>query len=100
MKVLIVDDHAVVRRGSRELLAEAFPEAEFEEAETGEHAIGMVEHMTLDLVILDISMPRRGGLDALKEIEARKPAEKRYEIESRSSVTGAFRIWTLSLIHI
>ena len=73
MRVLIVDDHAVVRRGSRELLAEAFPEAEFEEAETGEHAIGMVERMALDLVILDISMPRRGGLDALKEIEARKP---------------------------
>src|SRR6185503_11728123 len=73
MRVLIVDDHPIVGRGSRELLAEAFPEAEFEEAETGEHAIGMVERMPLDLVILDISMPRRGGLDALKEIEARKP---------------------------
>jgi len=73
MRVLIVDDHAIVRRGSRELLAEAFPEAEFEDAETGEDAIGIVERVTLDLVILDISMPRRGGMDALKEIAARKP---------------------------
>jgi two-component system invasion response regulator UvrY len=73
VRFLIVDDHALIRRGSRELLSEAFPEAQFEEAGTGEDALGLVGRLPFDLAILDISMPRRGGLDALKEMHERVP---------------------------
>jgi DNA-binding NarL/FixJ family response regulator len=74
MKALLVDDHAIVRRGIRELLSEAFPDAIFEEAATGEDAVGMVRGSEYDVVILDIGMPRRGGMDALKELQATRPA--------------------------
>jgi DNA-binding NarL/FixJ family response regulator len=73
MKALLVDDHAIVRRGIRELLSEAFPDAVFDEAATGEDAVGMVRGSEYDVVILDIGMPRRGGMDALKELQATRP---------------------------
>jgi two-component system, NarL family, invasion response regulator UvrY len=74
VKILLVDDHAIVRRGTRELLAEEFPRAEFEESATGEEAVARAERASFDLVVLDISMPRGGGMVALKEIVQRKPA--------------------------
>jgi two-component system invasion response regulator UvrY len=73
MKILLVDDHAIVRRGMRELLGEEFEAAEFEEAATGEEAIEIVKRSSFDLVVLDLSMPGRGGLDALKDIRSTSP---------------------------
>lgn len=73
MRVLLADDHAVVRRGIRELLAEAFTDAAFAEVSTAEDALAQVTAHPFDLVVLDISMPRRGGLDALKEIRVEAP---------------------------
>lgn len=73
MRFLVVDDHAVVRRGVRELLAESFPACEVAEAATGEDAVRMVTEGKWDLVVLDIAMPGRGGLDALKELRSRRP---------------------------
>lgn len=73
MKVLLVDDHAIVRRGVRELLAEGFPEAVFSEASTGEEAVDQVRQEVFALVMLDISMPKRGGLEALKQLHAERP---------------------------
>ena len=73
MKVLLVDDHAVVRRGLRNLFADEIAGAECHEAATGEEAVAIVEKQAFDVVVLDISMPRRGGLDALKDLQARQP---------------------------
>jgi len=73
MRVLIVDDHPVVRRGVRELLDDEFPGTLFTELDTGEAAVAHVETDEFDVALLDLSMPGRGGLDALKEIHARKP---------------------------
>jgi DNA-binding NarL/FixJ family response regulator len=73
LRVLLADDHAVVRRGIRELLAEAFTDAAFAEVSTAEDALAQVTAHPFDLVVLDISMPRRGGLDALKEIRVEAP---------------------------
>jgi two-component system invasion response regulator UvrY len=73
MRFLVVDDHAVVRRGVRELLTESFPDCEVVEAATGEGAVSAVAEGSLDLVVLDLTMPGRGGLDALKEIQAHRP---------------------------
>lgn len=92
MKVLIVDDHAVVRRGTRELLSEEFPDAVFAEAANGEDAVALARATAYDLVVLDISMPGRGGMEALKELRehaARTPvlvlsqhAEDQYAIRT------------------
>lgn len=73
MRILLADDHAIVRRGLRELLSEEFPNAHCEEASTGEDAVELFSRHSFDLVVLDISMPRRGGLDALKDLQARRP---------------------------
>jgi len=99
MKVLLVDDHAIVRRGMRELLGEEFEAAEFEEAATGEEALVLVAKASFDLVILDLSMPGRGGLDALKEVRTLHPklpvlvlsqhAEEQYAIRAfRAGAAG------------
>lgn len=71
--MLIVDDHAVVRRGARELLAEAFADVDIAEAATGEQALELVAAASVDLVILDLSMPGKGGLATLKELRASHP---------------------------
>ena len=73
MKILLVDDHGVVRRGVRELLVEEFPDAKFEEAASGEDAVALAAREAFNLVVLDVSMPRRGGIDALKDLQERAP---------------------------
>jgi len=74
MRVLIVDDHAIVRRGLEQILADAYDDIIFGEATNTEDAIRLVDQDEWDVVILDISMPGRSGLDALKEIKRIKPA--------------------------
>jgi two-component system, NarL family, invasion response regulator UvrY len=99
VRVLLVDDHAVVRRGIRDLLAEAYADAVFEEASTGEEAVMLVRKGAFQLVVLDISMPHRGGMDALKDIQAEMPklpvlvlsqhAEEQYAIRAlRAGAAG------------
>ena len=73
MRFLVVDDHAVVRRGVRELLADAFPDCEVVEVATGEDAVRTFEEGTWNLVVLDLEMPGRGGLDALKGMRGHQP---------------------------
>ena len=73
-RFLLVDDHALVRRGLRELLAEEFPEAAFAEAASGPQAIAHIAGPPLTLVVLDLTIPGRDGLDVLKEFHERLPA--------------------------
>lgn len=73
MRILIVDDHELLRRGVKELLAEAIGIVTFGEATSGEEALAAL-NSPWDLVILDLAMPGRGGLDTLKEMHARQPA--------------------------
>jgi len=73
LRILLVDDHAVVRRGLRQILADELPAAEFGEAGGTSEALERVAGADWDVVILDLSMPGRGGLEALKEIRLRKP---------------------------
>jgi two-component system invasion response regulator UvrY len=72
-RVLLVDDHAIVRRGMRTILEDHVPGVAVEEAATGEAALEAITH-PLDAVVLDLSMPGRSGLDLLAEIKHRKPA--------------------------
>lgn len=69
MKILIVDDHAVFRRGIRETLGDAFPKVIFGEAKTAQEALTLISQQDWDVVILDISMPGKSGLDILDDLQ-------------------------------
>jgi two-component system invasion response regulator UvrY len=73
VKILITDDHAVVRQGLKQILAEEFTHAEFGEATNVQEAIDRVWKENWDVVVLDITMPGRSGLEVLKEIKKSRP---------------------------
>lgn len=71
-RLLLVDDHAVVRRGLRALLEDRLAGLEVAEAANGDEALAQVEH-AFDAIVLDLSMPGRNGFDLLGEIKHRAP---------------------------
>ena len=73
-RILLVDDHAVVRRGVRDILTESLGKVTFGEAAKPSEAIEQLQTSDWDVVVLDISLPGRGGLDALREIKRLRPA--------------------------
>jgi two-component system invasion response regulator UvrY len=73
MNILIADDHAVVRRGLRDILSEALPGVNFIEARTGDEVISQLAKSPIGLAVLDINMPGRSGLDVLKDIKLSHP---------------------------
>jgi DNA-binding NarL/FixJ family response regulator len=73
MKVLIVDDHAIVRHGLKQILLERYPGASIAEAENGLDAITRAREHDWDIVVLDISMPGKSGLEVLKELRQIQP---------------------------
>jgi two-component system invasion response regulator UvrY len=73
IRVLIVDDHAIVRRGLRELLSDEFHEAAFGEASNARQALEELRKTKWDLALLDITLPGKNGLDLLKEFKAARP---------------------------
>jgi two-component system, NarL family, invasion response regulator UvrY len=73
LRVLIADDHAVVRRGLKQILSEGFPNIVAGEAHDGADAVDQALSRDWDLVLLDIGMPGRGGIDTLVEIKRVRP---------------------------
>src|SRR4030067_3565687 len=73
MKILIADDHAVVREGLKQILSESPDMVVTAEASTGHEVLEKIGKDDFDLIVLDIAMPGRGGLDILKEIKNKKP---------------------------
>src|SRR5262245_21924057 len=73
MRILITDDHAVVRKGLRQILADEFKKAIFAEAGTAREALDRIRKENWDVVVLDITMPGRSGLEALKEVREARP---------------------------
>jgi len=71
MRILIADDHAVVRQGLKQILAEAFKRASFGEAANSQETLERIWKEHWDMVILDLTMPGRSSLEVLKEIKQR-----------------------------
>lgn len=71
--ILIADDHFFVRKGVRELIATAYPEAVIADASNASEAWDLVMKQEWNVVILDINMPGRGGLDLLRSIKQERP---------------------------
>lgn len=76
IRVLLVDDHVVVRTGFRLLLETAADVQVVGEADSGESCIAKFDALTPDVVVMDLSMPGMGGLEALKRLRARSSGSR------------------------
>ncbi len=74
LRVLICDDHAVVRRGLSQVVAEEFVDVVITEAATGQASIDAVMAKNFDVAIMDLEFPDKPGLDVLKEVKRIRPA--------------------------
>ena len=73
MRILIADDHAVVRRGLKEILADTLPGVDFSEAGNGDEVLSQLAKSSINLLVLDISMPGRSGVDVLRDVKHAYP---------------------------
>ena len=73
MRILIVDDHVVVREGLKRILADEFPKVTFGEAENAAEAMPLLWNGKWDVMLLDISLVGRSGLDVLKQVHKDTP---------------------------
>lgn len=73
IQILIVDDHAILRRGLKEILEREFRDVSIGGAGTAEQALTQLDSEKWDLVILDITMPGRSGVDVLRHLKALRP---------------------------
>ena len=76
IEVLIVDDHKIVREGLKHILDESDNILVKDEASNGDEAFQMIVENNYDLILLDISMPGKSGLEVLREIKSYKPTQK------------------------
>lgn len=74
IRVLIADDHAIVRQGLRQILSDTADLEVAGEAANGVEALQQVRQSHFDVVLMDVSMPDRNGIDALKMIRKEYPA--------------------------
>jgi len=99
IRILVVDDHAIVREGLKQILADVNDMAVRDEAAGGQEALAKIRSGEFDVVLLDISMPGRSGLEILKEIKAERPklpvlilsmhAEEQYAVRTlRAGASG------------
>lgn len=73
-RALIVDDHSVVRRGLRDILGREFGRLQIAEAVDSREAVALLANQIWDLLLLDINMPGRSGLDLLVDAKRLRPA--------------------------
>jgi DNA-binding NarL/FixJ family response regulator len=73
IRILIADDHAIMREGLKQILAACTDMRVEGEADNGYGVLGMVKHREWDVVVLDMSMPGRSGIELIKQIKTEKP---------------------------
>jgi two-component system, NarL family, invasion response regulator UvrY len=99
IRILVVDDHTIVREGLKQILADVNDMSVLDEAGNGQDALAKIRESEFDVVLLDISMPGRSGLEVLKEIKAERPklpvlilsmhAEEQYAVRAlRAGASG------------
>ena len=73
IKILIADDHAIVREGLKQIVAETPDMVVADEATNGQEVLKKIRYKKFDVIVLDISMPGRSGVDTLKHIKCLRP---------------------------
>jgi len=91
IRVLLVDDHAVVRTGFRLLLQAHADTTVVGEADSGENACQRYFELTPDVVVMDLGMPGMGGLEALRRIRAHHPQARVLALSAHDDATHARR---------
>ena len=74
MRILIADDHAIVRKGLKQLILEEYPSAQLAGVKDTEELMFKLVESSWDIVICDLNMPGRSGLDALHQIRQAYPS--------------------------
>ncbi|HEX6181886.1 MAG TPA: response regulator transcription factor [Chitinophagaceae bacterium] len=102
LRILIADDHAIVRKGLKLILQEAYPSSQIEEANDAESVIQLTLTSEWDIIICDLSMPGRSGLDVAQHVKQNFPklpvlilsmhAEEQYAVRAlRAGAAGYIR---------
>ncbi|MDY0187750.1 MAG: response regulator transcription factor [Syntrophus sp. (in: bacteria)] len=73
IRILVADDHTIVREGLKQIVGEVDDMTVADEAGNGQEALSKIREGDYDVVLLDISMPGQSGLEVLKDIRAEKP---------------------------
>ena len=73
MKILIADDHVALRKGLIQILADEYPDAEFGEASTTPETLECLSRSSWDVLVLDVFMPGRSGLEVLHDVQREHP---------------------------
>jgi len=73
LRILVTDDHEVVRKGLVKVLSETLQPVKIDEAGNGQEAVSKASKTEYDLVVLDMKMPGKSGLDVLKELKQHRP---------------------------
>ena len=73
LRIMLVDDHPIVRRGVRDILVDAFPGVTVEEVGSGADAVSLARTHDWDIAILDLTLPDGSGLDVLKRLRQLQP---------------------------
>lgn len=100
IRILVVDDHALIRKGMKQILDDTDDLRITGEAENGMQGIHMAQTDAYDLVLLDISMPDKNGIDVLKQIKLTQPqlpvlmlsthAEEQYALRSMKAGAAGY----------
>jgi len=94
-KVLIADDHSVVRAGLKDIIRDLSPGVVIEEVTDGQLALDKIENDKFDLIILDISMPGKSGLNVLEVLRNRNRQERVLMLSMHSQEQYAIRAFKL-----
>ena len=73
LRILVADDHEIVRKGLVKVLSETLQPIKVDEARNGQEAMSLILKSEYDLALVDITMPGKSGLDVLKEIKQHRP---------------------------
>jgi two-component system, NarL family, invasion response regulator UvrY len=73
LDIIVCDDHPVVRQGLARIIQESFSVARVREADSGQALLDLLREQPSDLVLLDVTMPGRGGIDVLRQVKQERP---------------------------
>jgi two-component system invasion response regulator UvrY len=73
MRFLLIDDHKIIREGLKQILLIHFPSSLIDEGSSAEEVVNKISDFEYDVVLCDISMPGRSGLDVLKQVKELRP---------------------------
>jgi len=95
MKILICDDHKIVRDGLKQILLQLAGSPSISEAGDGNEALNLLKESNYDILLLDISLPDRNGLEVLQKVKEKWPSTNVLMLSMHSQETFAVRALTI-----